>query len=155
KRIVHVGDQSFNWCKRSDMSKLSKSDSADFRMSAYDPTDAPIEEFPDSDEFWKAEKPHSIKSVQTLIDHFPDLFSEKLGTCKYIRIPIETKKDVPPIKCAMRFYPKWKQAVIEEVVDTLTKKGVIKESFSPWRAWPLIIVKPDGGGFRCCIDYRK
>src|SRR5207237_10440715 len=70
------------------------------------------------------------------------------------RVPIETEAN-EPIKCAMRFYPSWKQVILKEITTKLLEKGIIKESFSPWRAWPLILVKPDGGGYRCCIDYRR
>src|SRR5437868_7919905 len=109
---------------------------------------------PTKNEIWNVEMPKNIKKVEDLVEHFKELFSEKLGTCKYLKVPIDTD-DHKPIKSPMRFYPKWKQIVLDEIIGKLVEKNIVKESFSPWRAWPLILVKPDGGGYRCCIDYRE
>src|SRR5437868_13581257 len=109
---------------------------------------------PTKDEIWNVQKPENIKTIDDLVSHFPELFSDKLGTCKYLKVPIDIEES-KPIKCPMRFYPKWKQVVIDEIISKLLEKGIVKESFSPWRAWPLILVKGDGGGYRCCIDYRE
>ena len=39
------------------------------------------------------------------------------------------------------------------MLDELLKKGLIRESSSPWRALVLFAPKKDGG-LRLCIDYR-
>src|SRR5437868_13330765 len=109
---------------------------------------------PTKNEIWNVEMPENIQKVEDLVEHFKELFSGKLGTCKYLKVPIDTEES-KPIKSPMRFYPKWKQVVIEEIMSKLLEKGIVRESFAPWRAWPLILVKGDGGGYRCCIDYRE
>src|SRR5947208_8392982 len=158
KTFSFIGDKqhkTFDWVSKERTMTTANS----FEVKDKEPTDENLSDVtlikpPTNKELHEVDMPTEIKDIKDLIGHFPELFSEKLGKCQYLKVPIETGS-TPPVKSAMRFYPQWKQVVIKEIIEKLMDKGIIQESRSPWRAWPLILIKPDGGGYRFCIDYRK
>ena len=62
--------------------------------------------------------------------------------------------DAAPIKQAPRRAPHALRSVVENQVEDMLAKGIIRESTSPW-ASPIVLVRKRDGSFRFCIDYRK
>ena len=66
---------------------------------------------------------------------------------------IHLNNPVPVKQNAYRQSPE-KQQVIRRTVEDLLKRGLVRESNSPWSS-PVILVPKHDGGWRMCIDYRK
>ncbi|UYV73181.1 hypothetical protein LAZ67_10002104 [Cordylochernes scorpioides] len=60
----------------------------------------------------------------------------------------------PPISCRPYRRPLAEYDEIKRQVEELSKKGLIRESQSPW-AFPVMLVSKKDGSQRMCIDYRK
>lgn len=45
------------------------------------------------------------------------------------------------------------KSVIEDLVEEMSKKGIIQSSSSPF-AFPVVLVKKKGGWLRLCVNYR-
>ncbi|UYV77254.1 K02A2.6-like [Cordylochernes scorpioides] len=60
----------------------------------------------------------------------------------------------PPISCRPYRRPLAEYDEIKRQVEELIKKGLIRESQSPW-AFPVVLVSKKDGSQRMCIDYRK
>ncbi|UYV78277.1 hypothetical protein LAZ67_16000751, partial [Cordylochernes scorpioides] len=60
----------------------------------------------------------------------------------------------PPISCRPYRRPLAEYDEIIRQVEELSKKGLIRESQSPW-AFPVVLVSKKDGSQRMCIDYRK
>ncbi|UYV70987.1 hypothetical protein LAZ67_8001338 [Cordylochernes scorpioides] len=60
----------------------------------------------------------------------------------------------PPISCRPYRRPLAEYDEIKRQVEQLSKKGLIRESQSPW-AFPVVLVSKKDGSQRMCIDYRK
>ncbi|UYV70265.1 K02A2.6-like, partial [Cordylochernes scorpioides] len=60
----------------------------------------------------------------------------------------------PPISCRPYRRPLAEYDEIKRQVEELSKKGLIRESQSPW-AFPVVLVSKKDGSQRMCIDYRK
>jgi hypothetical protein len=101
------------------------------------------------------DKPQQQK-FDTLINGNKDLFAtdvSSLGRTNIVKHQIDVG-DAKPVK--QRFYrthPKEDQFIQEEI-DRMMKKGLVKKSKSPW-ASPVVIVKKKNGKLRFCVDYRK
>lgn len=82
--------------------------------------------------------------------------SEKLGCHSKIQHKIETG-DHPPIKKNPYRLPHALRPVVEEQINDMLQKGIIRPSTSPWSS-PVVIVSkksPDGSPkYRFCVDYR-
>ncbi|UYV71031.1 hypothetical protein LAZ67_8001473, partial [Cordylochernes scorpioides] len=59
-----------------------------------------------------------------------------------------------PISCRPYRRPLAEYDEIKRQVEELSKKGLIRESQSPW-AFPVVLVSKKDGSQRMCIDYRK
>ena len=62
--------------------------------------------------------------------------------------------DSTPIKQYARRIPYVLRASVEEAVDDMLQRKIIRPSTSPW-ASPIVLVKKRGGAYRFCVDYRK
>ncbi|XP_068213948.1 uncharacterized protein [Palaemon carinicauda] len=98
----------------------------------------------------------ALCKVEELIHRYRDCFElheEDLGTAKgwehEIKRTNETPIKLPYRRIAPALIPEAK-----ELLEDLTRRGVIEESKSPYAA-PIILVKKKGGGLRLTIDYRK
>ena len=62
--------------------------------------------------------------------------------------------DHPPIRQLPRHVPITLRGKIDEMVDEMLDKGVIRPSQSPW-ASPVVLVTKKDGSLRLFVDYRK
>jgi hypothetical protein len=91
-------------------------------------------------------------SIERVVEGFPKLFFEKLGTVKGMVCEIDLTDNVPvrsrPYQCSP---PKLK--ILREVVQDLLEKGVVRKSNSQYASPTFLVPKPNGG-HRMVIDYR-
>lgn len=59
-----------------------------------------------------------------------------------------------PINLPVRTYSPRQAECLDEFVESALKKGIIRESKSPWSSPALLVAKKDGR-YRVCIDYRS
>ena len=78
---------------------------------------------------------------------------EELGRTSRLRHSILTG-DAPPIRQAVRRIPPHRRKEVQDLLEDMLKKNVIKPSTSPWAA-PIVLVKKKDGNTRFCVDYRK
>ena len=76
-----------------------------------------------------------------------------IGQTNILKYKINTGKNAPIAKQAYKSNPV-KKEFIENKIDYMEKKGIIRKSKSPW-AFPVVIVDKKDGTKRFCIDYRK
>ena len=63
-------------------------------------------------------------------------------------------KDVRPIATKSRHFNKYDRAFIAEQISALLQGGLIRRSYSPWRA-QIVMVKGEHQKKRMCIDYSQ
>ena len=86
-----------------------------------------------------------------VLQRYKDLFDTNLGATGLVKHSIDTG-DNPPIKRSQYRIPLAKQAVIEEHIQKMLEKDVIRESNSPWNS-PIVLVKKKDNSDRFCVDY--
>ena len=95
--------------------------------------------------------------LQKVLDEFREVFRDELPDGlppeRPIDHAIDTGNEVPTNRSAYAL----SVAQIKEQtrqVEALLKRGLIRESTSPWGAPVLFVKKPKTGEWRMCIDYR-
>lgn len=91
-----------------------------------------------------------------LIQKYSDIFSKSatdIGLCKTLKHEIKLKEGAEPLCFPIRRIPIALEEKVNDLVDDLHEKGIIRESKSPWCA-PLVIVKKKNGDIRLCLDFR-
>lgn len=80
---------------------------------------------------------------------------EKQGVTNNLKIRHRINTgDHPPIKQrAYRVSPA-ERRIIQNEVDKMQEKGIIKPSESPWSS-PVVLVRKKDGNWRFCVDYRR
>ncbi len=94
--------------------------------------------------------------VASLLVKYQDTFSKDdndLGLTHLTEHEIPTG-DARPIKQPPRRVPHAFANEEKKAVEELKKKGVIRESTSPW-ASPIVLVRKKNGKVRPCVDYRR
>ncbi|HVH95926.1 MAG TPA: reverse transcriptase family protein, partial [Bacillus sp. (in: firmicutes)] len=90
------------------------------------------------------------------MDKHQDVFakdSNDLGRTNIAKHLIDTGDHKPIKQTAYRVNPHRKK-IIEEEIQKMLEKGVIRRSNSPWSTPVTLILKPNGK-WRFCIDFRK
>ena len=87
------------------------------------------------------------------VEAFPDVFQENIGCTDGVHVYIDTG-DHSPIRQRAYRIPLTRRQVVEEEVNKMLEKGVIRPSQSPW-ASPVTLVPKKDGSIRFCIDYRQ
>ena len=93
---------------------------------------------------------------QQLLNDNVDICAEgqmDIGKTNIIQHEIDTGNHVPIAKAAYRTTPA-KKTFIENEIQDMLKKGIIRESKSPW-AFPVVIVEKKDDTKRFCVDYRE
>lgn len=96
------------------------------------------------------------REVFDLLDEFRHVFAiskEEIGFSTLTCHGIDTQNHTP-VRMPARRIPICYQKVIEDEIEWMLEKGIIRESASPWSA-PIVMVKKKNGGHRMCVDYRK
>lgn len=91
----------------------------------------------------------------TTIKNYKDVFSINkmdIGCCKEVKHSI-LMKDVVPINQPFRRVPLGLETKVDELVEDLVNKNIIRLSESPWNS-PLVVIKKKNGDIRLCIDFR-
>lgn len=82
---------------------------------------------------------------------------DDLGLCRDAECTIDTG-DAQPVKLRWRRLAPLKQAAVDAEIKSLLRRGLIRESKSPWAAPVVVVNKKHGNGgkrFRVCTDYRE
>jgi transposase InsO family protein len=94
--------------------------------------------------------------LHDLLRQFRHLFVDKpeeLGCCRLLEHEIDVQGHPPIRSRAYRVSPEQRD-VIEEEVQKMHSKGVIRPSKSPWSS-PIVLVKKRDNSWRFCTDFRK
>ena len=98
-------------------------------------------------------QPGDLGNYGHLVDEFPELFADRLGTVKGRMCHIELTDNLPvrspPYQCSP---PKLQQ--LREHVDLLLQKGVIRPSNSNYASPAFLVPKPNGK-YRMVVNYQK
>ncbi|PNF31069.1 hypothetical protein B7P43_G17391, partial [Cryptotermes secundus] len=90
--------------------------------------------------------------IVELLQEFPGLFSDRLGTVKGMTCHLDLSDNIPvrsrPYQCSP---PRLK--LLREIVQDLLDKGVVRKSYSQYASPAFLVPKPSGGQ-RMVIDYR-
>jgi hypothetical protein len=90
----------------------------------------------------------------TLFKDFSELFrTDILGTSKRFQHEIYLSDPTPirtmPYRISPALYPQ-----VQEKIQEMLEKGVIRHSNSPWSS-PVVLIKKKENSLRLCLDYRK
>ena len=100
--------------------------------------------------------PGQDQRFQALLNHYSDQFakhSSDIGVTNLICHDIPTG-DEPPVWQRVRRLPQEQIPVLQEKIDALHEKNIIRPSRSDWASNVLLVRKKDGT-WRLCIDYRE
>ena len=96
------------------------------------------------------------KAIKDLLAKYRDVFAltpDELGRTGIIKYTIDTG-DSAPIRSRPYRIPETKKATVDQHINDMLARGIIRESISPWAA-PIVLVSKKDGGDRFCVDYRR
>ena len=97
------------------------------------------------------------KKLKKKLTAYPKLWGvaleNKIQHVKGVEHSINTG-DATPIRSKLRRRTMVEGSIIEEHVDKMDKRGVIRRSRSPW-ASPVLLADKKSGKVRFCVDYRR
>lgn len=100
--------------------------------------------------------PQDRTAIQALLQEYCHLFSTEdgpVGRTHIVEHEIETG-DARPIRQNPYRKAPFERHVIEAQVNDMLRKGVIRESTSPWSS-PVVLVRKRNGSWRFCVDFRR
>ena len=90
----------------------------------------------------------------TILDNYPDLFKQGLGTWKHGSVKLAVDCKAKPRFLKARSVPYALQAEVEAELDRLVTEKIIQPvEFSEWAA-PIVPVLKSNGHIRICGDYK-
>jgi transposase InsO family protein len=100
--------------------------------------------------------PEQLEMLRALLLKHRSLFlkdGEQLGCTPTMKHKISTTDQIPISLPYRRIPPtEWKE--VQDHLNDLMRKGVIRESTSDY-ASPIVLVRKKGGDLRLCVDYRR
>ena len=96
------------------------------------------------------------KIVIPLLKEFSDIFSTSkndIGLTKMVHHEIDTGS-VQPIACQYRRIPFGLEEKVDQLIQDLVDKNIIRQSESPWNA-PLVVIPKKNGDLRLTVDFRR
>ena len=92
--------------------------------------------------------------VNQLVQKYPEVFQEGLGTIKHYKATLQLKQGATPRFCCPRPLPFAIREQVEGELDRLVEKGILhKIDHSDWAA-PIVPVPKSDGSIRICGDYK-
>ncbi len=92
------------------------------------------------------------QELENLMLNWPTVCTQEIGRTNLVKHRIITTDEVPVRRRVYKVSIE-KQQFIEEQIQDLLDKRIIRPSTSPW-ASPVVVVQKKDGGSRLCIDYR-
>lgn len=92
------------------------------------------------------------RQLESLLLEWSTVCTDTLGHTSIIKHHILTA-DSLPIRKRTYPVPVNKQQFIDEEIEKMLSKGIIRPSTSPWAA-PVVLVPKKDGNTRFCVDYR-
>jgi hypothetical protein len=94
------------------------------------------------------------RTVQSVLDKYPDVFKDDLGTVKGFKAKIHVDPKATPLYHKARAVPLALKEKIETELERLLAQGIIEPvQFSEWAA-PIVPVIKNNGSVRICGDYK-
>ena len=96
------------------------------------------------------------QALKDLLNKYRDVFAltpDELGRTGIIKYTIDTGYSAP-IRSRPYRIPEAKKATVNQHIDDVLARGIIRESTSPWAA-PIVLVSKKDGWDRFCVDYRR
>ena len=178
-RIVNMGTQDVwlkprtrvGWLQEVDTEKGEHNKEFDFRQVAVDEVEVNIGFEPgvksDLDESNESPFPVDLShlvdvcsktqlgKLRALLEKHAKVFAtddESLGYTETVRHRIRLKDDIP-VSQPYRGIPPTQYEEVKEHIKKLLRKGIIKESMSPYVS-PIVLVRKKDQSLRLCVDYR-
>ena len=98
----------------------------------------------------------TFEQLRLLLLEYHDVFSltdEDQGFCDLSPHVIDTG-DTEPIKQRTRRVPPHRLSALQDLLNNLLRKGIVRESNSPWSS-PIVLVPKRDDSIRLCVDYRQ
>ena len=93
-------------------------------------------------------------TLQNVLDKYPDVFKDDLGTVKGLKAKIHVDPEATPLYRKARSVPLALKEKIETELERLQAQGIIEPvQFSEWAA-PIVPVIKSDGSVRICGDYK-
>ncbi|XP_024871376.1 uncharacterized protein K02A2.6-like, partial [Temnothorax curvispinosus] len=91
--------------------------------------------------------------LEDVLQHFPTLFADDLGTCSNFKVKFNIARDARPVQSKCRQIPYAIEALLAEELKRLEFLGIIESvATSNWTS-PIVIAKKQNGKIRLCGDY--
>ena len=97
-----------------------------------------------------------IHQLLTVLDRYPDVFSDKPGLCDMYEMEINVTPDFKPKRLKSYAIPEKLRSEVARQIQELLTLGLIEESTSPMASPLICVLKGPNGrdGVRCVMDYR-
>lgn len=93
------------------------------------------------------------RQLEGILLNWPTVCTDDLGQTSVIKHQIVTTDSIPVWKRPY-LVPINKQKFIDEEIESMLNKGIIRPSTSPWAA-PIVLVPKKDGSVRFCVDYQS
>jgi len=91
--------------------------------------------------------------LESVLHRFPNLFAEKLGTCRDFKAKFDLASNARPVQTQCRQIPFAMESPLEEELLRLESNNIIERvQTSNWTS-PIVIAKKQNGKLRLCVDF--
>jgi hypothetical protein len=90
----------------------------------------------------------------TVLDKYPEDFSDDTGLCSQVQHEIKVSKDFVPKRLKPYKIPEKFKSQVDAEIQELLRSGLIQESNSPMTSPLVCVLKPNSKGTRLAVDYR-
>ena len=99
----------------------------------------------------------TVNKLSVLLENYSDIFvngpNDPLGRTTLAEHPIDTG-DSRPVKQRPYRIPVHLNAVVNNQVNDMLERGIIRASNSPWSS-PIVLAPKKDGDYRFCVDFRR